>query len=415
MGYYHGRGARLVWRSKELAGSQQATCPVTPGINMVQCAWKASLSLLVTEKWVQGEYLLKLVGSEGQQSYVPLTIWAPASHATYVIMDPVITTQVFNPFGGYDLYQGATPCAPKVYPCSSRARVVSFDRPYGYGNGAGTYLTLVYPLTRLAEEDGLDVTYWTDITLATDGAALHNHTVLISAGHDEEWSLAMRDAAVTAAQNGVNLIFFGASAILRKVRLEASPLGADREIVNYRDPQQDPLYGTDDAQVSQNQWIQPPANWSPSELLGASYIGFDNSPTARSLVDSDPSSWLFAGTGLAEGQAIPSVLSNDFQAYQRSAPNPPNVEILSHSPVQVELHGESFADTTYYTMASSEAGVFQSGTTEWIPSLAPCVPTQVDCPATSLAKLTDNLLRVFGQGPVGLRHPSVADWQQFYP
>ena len=167
--------------------------------------------------------------------------------------------------------------------------------------------------------------------------------------------------------------------------------------------------------MSQNQWIQPPANWSPSELLGASYIGFDNSPTARSLVDSDPSSWLFAGTGLAEGQAIPSVLSNDFQAYQRSAPNPPNVEILSHSPVQVELHGESFADTTYYTMASSEAGVFQSGTTEWIPSLAPCVPTQVDCPATSLAKLTDNLLRVFGQGPVGLRHPSVADWQQFYP
>lgn len=415
MGYYHGRGARLVWRSKELAGSQQATCPVTPGINMVQCAWKASLSLLVTKQWVQGEYLLKLVGSEGQQSYVPLTVWAPASRATYVIMDPVLTTQVFNPFGGYDLYQGATPCAPKVYPCSTRARVVSFDRPYGYGNGAGTYLTLVYPLTRLAEEDGLDVTYWTDITLATDGSALRHHTVLISAGHDEEWSLAMRDAAVTAAQSGVNLIFFGASAILRKVRLEASPLGADRQIVNYRDPQQDPLYGTDDAQVSQNQWIQPPANWSPSELLGANYIGFDNSPTAAPLVDSDPPSWLFAGTGLTQGQAIPSVLSNDFQAYQPSAPNPANVEILSHSPVQVELHGESFADTTYYTMASSEAGVFQSGTTEWIPSLAPCVPAQVDCPATSLAKLTDNLLRVFGQGPVGLRHPSVANWQQFYP
>ena len=46
-------------------------------------------------------------------------------------------------------------------------RVVSFDRPYGYGNGAGTYLSLVYPLTRLAEEEGLDVTYWTDLTLAT--------------------------------------------------------------------------------------------------------------------------------------------------------------------------------------------------------------------------------------------------------
>ena len=246
MGYYQGKGARLVWHSKALKGYVQPLCPVTPGINMVQCSWSASLSIAITARWIQGEYLLKLVGSQGQQSYVPLTVGDPTSHAAYVIMDGVLTTQVFNPFGGYDLYEGATPCAPNVYPCSSRSRVVSFDRPYGYGDGAGTYLSLVYPLTRLAEEEGLDVTYWTDITLATGAAPLTDHRVLISTGHDEEWSQSMRDKAESAADTGVNLIFFGASAILRKVRLQPSPLGPDRQVVNYRDPEQDPLYGSDD-------------------------------------------------------------------------------------------------------------------------------------------------------------------------
>ncbi|MGA2306345.1 MAG: N,N-dimethylformamidase beta subunit family domain-containing protein [Acidimicrobiales bacterium] len=415
MGYYGGTGARLVWHSKQVTGTVQPACPVTPGINMVQCAWSASTSFPITRRWVQGEYLLKLVGSRGQESYVPLTVSDPMSHATYVIMDGVLTTQVFNPFGGYDLYQGATPCAPRIYPCSSRSLVVSFDRPYAndYGNGAGTYLSLVYPLTRLAEEHGLDVTYWTDLTLAAADYPLTNHRVLISTGHDEEWSLSMRDRTVSAANQGVNLIFFGASAILRKVRLQASPLGPNRQIVNYRDPQADPLYGIDNAQVSQNQWIQPPANWSPSELVGANYIGYNNGAAAP-LVDSDPSSWLFAHSGLRAGGTVPGVLANDFQQYQPSAPEPPNVTILAHSPVQVESHGTLFADTTYYSMGSGNAGVFDSGTTQWIPDLASCPATQAGCPAPTMRVLTENLLRVFGQGPAGVRHPSTSNVNEFY-
>ncbi|MHB1710088.1 MAG: N,N-dimethylformamidase beta subunit family domain-containing protein [Acidimicrobiales bacterium] len=417
MGYYQGKGARLVWRSPEISGQVQATCPVTPGINMVECSWSRSLDVAVTRRWVQGQYLLKLVGSTGEQSYIPLTVWNPASHAAYVIMSGVLTQQVFNPFGGYDLYQGGTPCAPNHYPCSTRSRVVSFDRPYSnsYGNGAASYLSLVYPLTRFAEKHGLDVTYWTDITLATHGNLLDNHKVLISPGHDEEWSLRMRQSAVAGTSAGTNLIFFGASPVLRKVRLQPSPLGPNREIVNYRNPQKDPLYGTNNAEVSQNWWGQPPANLPASTLVGGSYIGFNNA-TSFPLVVSDPSSWLFAGTGLAAGAQIPGVLGTDFQAFDPArASNPPNVEILAHSPVQVQSRpNRHFADTTFYTFPSSHAGVFESGANTWIPSLTACSPVSASCPARTMRKLTGNLLRVFGAGPVGLRHPSVANWQQFY-
>lgn len=38
MGYYQGKGARLVWQSAEIAGKVQQRCPVTAGINMVSCA-----------------------------------------------------------------------------------------------------------------------------------------------------------------------------------------------------------------------------------------------------------------------------------------------------------------------------------------------------------------------------------------
>lgn len=417
MGYYGGKGARLVWRSSQLPGKVQAPCPVTPGINMVQCNWGASLHFVITSNWVQGQYLLKLVGSGGQQSYVPLTVWDPASKAAYVIMSGVLTQQVFNPFGGYDIYQGATPCAPNHYPCSSRSRVVSFDRPYAnsYGNGAASYLSLVYPLTRFAEKHGLDVTYWTDITLATHGSLLSRHKVLISPGHDEEYSLRMRNALVAARAKGVNLIFFGASPVLRKVRLQASPLGPNMEVVNYRNPQADPLYGKDNARVSQNWWGQPPANLPASTLVGARYIGYNNSGTFPLQV-SDASSWLFKGTGLANGAKIPGVITSDLQAYDPArANNPPNVEILDHSPVSVDLHPNlHYADTTYYTTAASKAGVFQSGTIGWIPSLISCPGATSSCPAPTMRKLTANLLRVFGAGPVGISHPSKANWQQFY-
>jgi hypothetical protein len=73
----------------------------------------------------------------------------------------------------------------------------------------------------------------------------------------------------------------------------------------------------------------------------------------------------------------------------------------------------NYADTTYYTLPGSRAGVFSSGTVGWIPSLQNCAGT-TNCPASLMQAITGNLLRVFGAGPVGLTHPSVANEQQFY-
>jgi hypothetical protein len=425
MGYYGGKDARLVWKSAEVRGTVQPPCPLTPGVNMVACDnWKPSLTFTVTSVFVTGEYLLKLVGSGNEQSYVLLTIWDPSSHAAYLFMDRAFTEEAWNTYGGYDFYQGLGTCAPTYPPCN-RARIVSFDRPMASGDGASDFLGNEYPLLRFMEEHGLDVTYADDVTVTEHPSILLQHRTLLSLGHDEAWSLTERLAAQNAQNHGVNIIFFGAASVLRHVRLQASRLGPDRELVDYRDPTEDPLNGkASPLEVTGNTWFSPPTNWPESGLVGQMYAGFlePGTPSAPFVVE-DAKAWIFKGTGLHDGSAVPGVIASDFDHVAPSWPMPSNLQVLGHSPiplsdVQTEL-GEwgdyTYSDATYYTTTASKAGVFDSGNCNWIFTLRPCPKSSKTCPAGVMQKITGNLLWLFGQGPAGDLIPSVANWQQVLP
>src|SRR5580704_15535235 len=424
MGYYQGKGARLIWQSGELPGTNQPACPVTGGTNMVACDnWAPSLHLTLTPAFLEGDYLFKLVGSQGQQSYVPLTVWNPTSTAAYLVKNDVYTWQAWNPYGGYDFYTGLGACPRDVYPICSRARVASFDRPYGYGQGAADFLGNEYPLVRFAEQHGLDVTYVTDVTVEEHPTVLLAHTTLLSLGHDECWSLGERQAAVTAQAHGVNIVFFAASPVLRHVRPQASPLGADREVVDYRDSSSDPLDGRGNPlDVTGNTWSAPPSNWPEIGFVGEQYAGYLEPGAAPApFVVADPSAWIFAGTGLSRGSAIPDVLLSDFDEFDPGT-HPANLQILAHSPVPLgdaessigSERGVAYSDMTYYTDPSSQAGVLDTGTNNWIPALEPCAASQTSCPAAAVAQITGNLLHLFGQGPAGRLQPSNSNWQQVY-
>jgi hypothetical protein len=411
MGYYGGAGGRLVWTSAPVAGMEQLVCPVEKTTNMVSCDdWTPSLSLTISPLFVPGDYLLKLVGSGGQQSYVPLTVDDPTSHATYLVENDIYTWQAWNPYGGYDFYAGEGKCPSGVYPICSRARVVSFDRPYGYGQGAADFLGNEYPLIRFMEQNGLDVTYATSADFETDPSMLLQHRALLSLGHDECWSYDERLATVAAEQHGINMIFFGASPMLRHVRLEESPLGLYRQEVDYRDSAADPIDGTGEPrQVTGNTWSDRPANWSEVPFVGANYTGYvrpDEQPVPYRVYDGN--SWLFTGTGLQTGSEIPGLLVSDFDQFDRGV-SPRNVEILAHSPMplsEVQTNVRSPAsDTTYYTDPASGAGVFDTGTVTWIPDIAS---------SPVVGQMTANLLALFGTGPAGKLAPSTANWMSLY-
>jgi hypothetical protein len=393
MGYYGGRGGRLVWRSAEVQGQRQQAPAPDPGSHMVEARWHPSLSVQPDESWPPGDYLLKLVTAAGQQ-YVPLTLRDDASHSAYVVQNSVTTWQAYNRWGGYDLYEGEDGTF------AHRARTVSFDRPYRIGDGSGDFLGSEYPLVSLVESLGLDVTYWTDVDLHERPQLLLQHRALLSLGHDEYWSTAMRAGAESARDAGVNLAFFGANAVFRHIRLGSSPLGTGRRVIDYKSAREDPVRFTDRSEVTVD-WREPPVSRPESALIGNYY---ECNPVHADMVVADAGAWVFAGTDLAAGDHLEGVVGSEYDRYDRTAPGPANVQVLTHSPLRC-AGKSSFSDSTYYTAASG-AGVFASGTSSWIPRLdAACGPP---CPGKALVRITENVLAAFGPGPSGLAHPSVA-------
>ncbi len=404
MGWYDGARARLLWRSERVRGRRQAEATLRPGINLVEARWKPSLDFRVDGSWPPGAYLLKLV-AHGAQGYVPLTVTDPSSDDPLVVMAGVTTWQAYNNWGGRNLYWG-----PFGEP-GTRSRVASFDRPYAGGDGASGFLTGELPLVSLVEQAGLDATYWTDVDLHQHPEQLLRHRALLSLNHDEYWSTRMRHGAGVARDHGVNLAFLGANAVFRHIRLRPSPLGPDREEVNYKpaSARSDPAWRSAPGEVTTN-WREPPVGQPESSLLGQLY---ECNPTLADGVVVQPGSWLLAGTGLDAGSKLPNLIGPEYDRVTPGFPTPHGVELVLHSPLRCRFH-DSFSDVTYYTAASG-AGVVDTGTSSWVCQIDQVCAADRNSPKTSAAvrRITLNLLRGFAAGPAGRDHPSRSNLDDF--
>lgn len=426
MGWYQGAGARLVWTSPTEKGISQPACPLDTSVNMVACwNWKLSAVMPITENFVPGDYLLKLVAGPEASSYILLTIWNPLSTATYVVVNRSLVEQGWNTYGGYSYYAGVGHCIidNSSYPVCNRARVVSFDRPYDAGNGSSDFLTNEYPLIALMEKEGLDVTYMTDITLSTYPNVLSHHKVLVSLDHDESWTYEERLALQSAQSHGLNAIFFGAAAMVRHVRLEPSILGLNRQEVDYRNSYEDPLNTKAPAgQVTGNTWEVPPSSWSPLGQIGVEYSGYLSPNVFVPMIVSDASSWVYKNTGLSNGSSLAYVISSDID-HALGSGEPANLEILGHSPVPTSdgtfsgatWNSTSYSDMVYFTNPVSHAGTIDTGNNVWIGDLNRCTTSTPHCAAPALIAITNNILRVFGQGPAGLSEPAVSNVASITP
>lgn len=423
MGYYGGVGGRLVWQSPEVAGAQQPTPVIVSPTNTIECQWNPSLTVEVGQDWPPGAYLLKLVGTGSQQQFVPLCVRDDASNAAVVIQHSVTTWQAYNRWGGYSLYYGnlngslSFTHAPGNGNFTNRARIVSFDRPYDYdwASGAADFVGNELPVLFQAEQLGLDVTYWTDVDLHAQPNLLGNHKALVSLGHDEYWSLEMRNAAQAAVASGTNLAFLGANACYRQIRMQPSSVGPNRQQICYKNATEDPMLGVDNAVVTGPSWESPPTTWEESQLIGSMYQ--DVGATADMVV-ADPSSWLFAGTGVSAGQHLPHVVVGEFDRYVPGGPGPTDVDVVAHS--LVANRGNNYSDVTWYTTQGG-GGVFDSGNASWVGNIVDCplIPPNVlpePDPAVRavLQRVMLNLYSVIAVGPAAEQQPSQGSWQAAY-
>ena len=393
MGWYGGRQAHLVWHSPRLLGRVQAAPRRIPGLNTVTTAWQPS-AMVATRGWPEGDYLLKLVSSAGFGRYIPLTIRSTSARGKVVLVNAVTTWQAYNTWGDYSLYTG-----PKGF--ADRARAVSFDRPYD-GSGADQFFAYEQPLVALAEKMGLPLAYATDIELATKPQLFQGARAVIFLGHDEYWSSTMRTNATRIRDAGTNLAFLGANEIYRHIRLEPTALGADRLVVCYKSAAEDPSYSTDPHETTQS-WRYPPFP-QPENVLTGTY--YQCNPATAPLVIYDPKAWMFAGTGVRRDSVFPGLVGSEYDRVVADPTTPHPIQVLSHSPITCRGQAD-YADAAYYSVASG-AGVFATGTLNWVCALGTgCGKDGPDQAGRAfVTRVTENVLQVFSHGPAGRTYPA---------
>jgi hypothetical protein len=317
---------------------------------------------------------------------------SPSADGAVVVLNAVTTWQAYNLWGGYSLYDGPEDGI------ADKAHEVSFDRPYATGEGASDFLGNELPLLATAERLGLRLAYLTDTDLHADPHALDGARALISLGHDEYWTPAMRRNLTAARDRGMNIAFLGANAVYRKMRFAPSPLGPDRVEIDYKDAS-DPI--ADPHQVTV-QWRSPPSNDPESSLVGTFY----QCNTVRAdLVVADGQSWLTRGI-VHNGQKLVDLVGSEYDRVDLAVPTPRPIQVLFHSPLVCRgIHDHS--DGAYYTTPSG-AGVFSTGTNVWVCALlARCADGYGGTPDTAAVQaITTRLLTDFALGPAGWRHPA---------
>ena len=263
MGWYGGQGGRAITQPATRTGVKQsipsqnacayvdgsgnptgqaapATCdPVT---GMAECNWSSPFTVTTDSTWVSGFYLVLLTGSSGKQRYIPFIVRDDTRVADILWHMSMNTCAAYNAWGGKGLYTyNSSSTIPQAQGGAgaglNSAVKVSFNRPYDDGWGSGQFLSYDFDMIGFLEQQGYDVTYEADVDLDQGSSPPAQHKAVISVGHDEYWTLQMRQNITTARDAGVNLGFFGANTLYWQIRYEPSPISgvANRTVVGYKE------------------------------------------------------------------------------------------------------------------------------------------------------------------------------------
>src|SRR6185437_15795472 len=312
MGYYGGRGGRLMKKLGPFDGQRQPT-PEPGEKNLHECKWAASTSLTIPGDWLSGVYLGRLTTlPEGDsrpywQSYVVFIV-RDDRPADVLFQCSDNTWQAYNRWpSNYSVY---------THPKGTEGpwADVSFDRPYGREAqftgvvndpltvGSGEFLPLEFPLAYWLEQHGYDVTYCSNSDMLSPERGL-KCKAFISVEHDEYWDIRQFRSVETMRDAGVDLLFLSGNTICWVTPFRASSDGRPNRIIFRGGP-----YGADnDYALLRLKKNGPFPEHGPDEglLMGARNIDPVNG--GGDWIITKPEHWMFAGTGVKKGDRIPGL------------------------------------------------------------------------------------------------------------
>ncbi len=397
MGYYGGTGARQVASLGPFKGDTQPDPPI--GKNRVrECQWAPCTSVKIPRDWLSGVYLGKLTAErEGWQSYV-IFIVRDDRRADFILQCSDTTWQAYNrwpsQFALYDDGKEVWYWGPNVD--------ISFDRPYGkycqildapLSTGSGEWFLWEFPLAYWLEQQGCDVTYISNLDTHADRRGLLRAKGFLSVGHDEYYSLEMFHNLQWAIQRGLNVAFLSGNTCCGRIDPRPNSGGVPNRIFSRTD-----FYGPrDEAEIKRFPSMAKLPHISPNSnvLVGAGNVA----PVTGGAdwVCSLPEHWLFAGTGMRKGDAIPGLVGWEWHGNPAKIPG---LEIVSTAPTH-EAPGKPNGGVYTATVYPGPRGnfVFNASSCWWADGLAeppgylrPSVYTTPHGPDPRAQRITANVL-----------------------
>ena len=385
LGYYDGNGGRLVTSVTGLNGVTQADPTITnPNTNLVEYNWNTSYTLQTGSDWTTGLYFVKLTDSQsGKENYIQFVLRDDNRPADIGFQDAITTAAAYNNIGGYSVYDFNSTGG-------ERAFQVSFDRPFQYNTSTSSEqfnntLTWEYNMTRWLESQGYDVSYYSNLDVHTNPLQLYSQNLFLSVGHDEYWSMEMRDNVEQARDNAINLAFFSANTAYWQVRFDPSSSGESNRVMTvYKDASGigtgeplDPIAQTNPAAAT-SLFRSSEVNRPENSLLGVGYTGDTGSDGIYQGFDyvvSNASDPYYANTGLQNGDRLDGLVGYEWDSILNNGLTPAGLVVLGESPVPssglISLGvvppgtDDTIANAVRYT-APSGAKVFSTGSVQWV-------------------------------------------------
>ena len=303
MGFYGGRGARMMTTIGPMQGKTQSIPPV--GKNRLrQCQWEPSASIKIPKDWPSGVYLgrLNTLPNHKEEPY-----WQ--SYVIFIVRDDRPADFLFqcsdNTWQAYNKW----PENHSLYTDPRGAHAVdvavSFDRPYAkysqifehpLSNGSGEFLLWEFPLAYWMEQHGYDVTYCSNSD-CLDADQITRCKTFLSVGHDEYWDVRQYHAVKKAITKGTHVMWLCGNSVFA-----VSPFSKNKRVIT-----RDGIFsGLTDKEINDAIGVFT-KDWrrrgpDESDIIGArSIVPFNG---GGDWTCTKPEHWIYQGTGMKKGESI---------------------------------------------------------------------------------------------------------------
>ncbi len=287
----------------------------TNGYGGATCAWSTTATWAIPSDITPGVYIANVRRTDNGNFVSPIIFVVkspvPTAKADKIMLKTAdFTWQAYNLWGAFGDSEGTGYTGRSIYGqgpagisnSSLRAYATSYDRPLGIPSNSAstTFEDSEVSMIGFLEGNGYDLAYFSCVDVEKDPTIPSKFKIAMMSGHDEYWTLNMRDAYSNARDQGTNLVFSASNVSLWRVRFAPGDT-EKRTMICYKDS----LDTTGFDNVTKYDPVQYTGTWRDSRTN----VGGVNNPLRRPESELE-GQWFIANAGTYPAMVVSDTYKN---------------------------------------------------------------------------------------------------------